>query len=597
MKVKITAILLMVVLTAAVFAGCDVITKNEERDYNQTVAEVNYGGLKAVVTKAEVYESYNSYGYYYTNYYGKTLEETFDLIIDSLAQRKLLILYARCELAKDKGLSSDVTVDKLLTEAEVNKAVTDTNSTMQSWFDNIVKELEEEAKLAKETSEEEIEEEEETEEEETLTARKVRPDDAEPEFDAATDIPDADLALKFFDANYDHGDNKYTAQALKQLKKELADNYRTYEYYLERQYESRLLESWQRKLSADYVPSDAEIAAAYESYLTKNIETFANDNNSSYTTAIKSSSVATTVYHPVKGYGYVYNILLSFSDEQKAELKAFTANNTTSEEIIKQYRANLAKEIKVNISNPDYDPDFECEGCAAVEAGTATECTETKCKPYLAEDKNVPVQTVITKIYNEFKAVDDDTTLNAYQKFTKKREVATKWVYLVNDDTGMYTDTGAITENGMGYQITPDGTTSTYVDEFTDLGREMVNLGLGTYTIDGTAEGMYCVTEYGIHIMFVSYIPYDTHAVGTDGTALTVESDQLPLDYVVYYGRYGSTVDVDQTLRTKISDSLIKANKTDAYTVNSQKVIADNKDSAIEIKERIVKKMIKEIEG
>lgn len=455
MKVKITAFLLMVAMVSVIFAGCDVITKSEERDYNQTVAEVKYGGLEAKVTKAEVFESYNSYGYYYTNYYGYTLEETFDLIIDSLAQRKLLILYARCELAKDKGLASDVSLDKLLTEAECNKAVIDTNSTMQSWFDNIITELEEEAALLEE---EEDETEEAEEEEETLAARPVRPDDAEPEFDPLKDIADADLALKFFDDKYDHGDNKYAAQAVKQLTKELADNYRTYDYYLDRQYESRLLESWQRKLAAGYTPTDADVAAAYESYLTKNIEAFASDANSSYGTTI-DGSITSTVYHPVPGYGYVYNILLQFSDEQSAALKALTANGTVSDEVVEQYRNNLAKEIKVNISNPDYDPDFECEGCAAVKAGTATECTETKCKPYLDADKNLDVQEVIARIFNEFNAVENDTTLNDYQKFVKKREVAAKWIYLANDDPGMY-DTNknnAVSGGGNGYLLTPEG--------------------------------------------------------------------------------------------------------------------------------------------
>lgn len=129
------------------------------------------------------------------------------------------------------------------------------------------------------------------------------------------------------------------------------------------------------------------------------------------------------------------------------------------------------------------------------------------------------------------------------------------------------------------------------------MGLDLIAKGNGAFTVDGTAEGMYCVTDFGIHIMFVSYIPYDTNAIGTDGTALTVEANRIPLDYVVYYGRYGSEVDVDKTLKTQITESLISANKSDAYTVASQKVIAENKEGAVKIKERIVKKMIKEIEG
>lgn len=55
-------------------------------------------------------------------------------------------------------------------------------------------------------------------------------------------------------------------------------------------------------------------------------------------------------------------------------------------------------------------------------------------------------------------------------------EVATEWLYRVNDDPGMFaTDTyNGVTGKGNGYLITPEGEKSTYVDEFTALGRALV---------------------------------------------------------------------------------------------------------------------------
>ncbi|MEG1613604.1 MAG: hypothetical protein RR357_05505, partial [Clostridia bacterium] len=141
MKVKLLAIVLVMVMVVTFLTGCDIITKNEERDFSQVVAKVNYNGLSAVVTKAELYESYNSYGYYYTTYYGYTIAETVDLLVESLANRQLLLMYAKSEMANKKGVSINSDIVTLLTDAEADAAVKDTNKTMQSWYDNIIKEL------------------------------------------------------------------------------------------------------------------------------------------------------------------------------------------------------------------------------------------------------------------------------------------------------------------------------------------------------------------------------------------------------------------------------------------------------------------------
>ena len=57
---KFLAVILVTIIAITVFAGCDVITKNEERDYNQSLATVKYAGLTSTVTKGEFNESFNS---------------------------------------------------------------------------------------------------------------------------------------------------------------------------------------------------------------------------------------------------------------------------------------------------------------------------------------------------------------------------------------------------------------------------------------------------------------------------------------------------------------------------------------------------------
>lgn len=100
---KFLAVILVTIIAITVFAGCDVITKNEERDYNQSLATVKYAGLTSTVTKGEFNESFNSLAYYYVYYYGYTVDEAASSILDSLAQRKLLILYVRDEIAKNRA--------------------------------------------------------------------------------------------------------------------------------------------------------------------------------------------------------------------------------------------------------------------------------------------------------------------------------------------------------------------------------------------------------------------------------------------------------------------------------------------------------------
>lgn len=594
-KIKIISLLLIIIMAFTLMAGCDVITKNKERDLNQVVTEVSYKGLKDTVNKAEVFEAYNSYGFYYTQYYGYTLEEAFDMIIDSLANRKLLLLHARYELAKEKGQPFNVEMSRLLTDAEIDAAIKATNTTMQGWYEGIVKELEKEAEVAKdkdkENDKDNDKDKDEEEEEEALKPRPVRPaDDAEPEFDPNATIEE--IEKKFFEK--EHTDSEFSEKAIKQLKKELSDNFRTYEYYLEKQYETQILQSYQRMLTAGYTPSEKEILEKYQSYEYKNKESYANDINS-YKTDI-ADNLKTTVYHPVSGYGYVYNILLKFSDEQLAMLETMKDSGTVAEEYIKQYRNELSKEIKVNVSNPDYDPEYKCEDCEK------KECENENCPAKAYSELDVDVNIILQRIFNSFNEIENNSELNNYEKFMAKREEATKWVYLVNDDAGMYDKdaNNIILNNENGYLVTPEGEESSYVAEFTDLGRDMIKKGLGTFTKDGTVEGMYCITDFGIHIMFVSYIPFDKNAVGFDGGKVflddSADNGLLPLDYIVSYGRYGSEVLVSKTIKDIISDNLVSANKNDKYTIASQALIAENKDN-ISKKTKVINKMIKEIKG
>lgn len=594
---KFLAVILVTIIAITVFAGCDVITKNEERDYNQSLATVKYKGLTSTVTKGEFNESFNSLAYYYVYYYGYTVDEAAESILDSLAQRKLLILYVRDEIAKSQGVANTTSVSDLLNAVEKNEAVKSANESMAKWYKQVFEDLwKERSNAQKDTATEDEKEEDKIDETDKITARPTRPAKKDAEVDYTKPLDPAKAEIKFFEKahkdlytekeweelNKVEGKVDYVDKALNELKKQLADNYKSYEYYLDAAYETQLISKYKRELGKDFNPDDAAIKSEYEKYVSLNKEKFSIEKKANYKTAI-SSSLTNTVYHPSSehGYGYVFNILFKFSSDQTTELKNFTAGQP-DKTIIEKYRTQLANKIEVMKSNPDYDPDEVCEECKAAQTESKDPnkyCTKEKCnaRPYDVDSEgNI-------KKYNVMDVITELTAkLDAATSFEAKREIAAQYVYMVNDDTGMYNSSSnnAITGNGNGYLISPDENDSTYVDEFSAKGRELVKNGLGSYG--------WCVTDYGIHFMFVSYIPYDTTVSG-------VADDLIPPDYIVYYGREDDENDKNKTLRDVIVADLKSKNTEARYQIAAQNAIAANKDNSISRNKKVWEKTVKEL--
>ena len=596
---KFLAVILVTIIAISVFAGCDVITKNEERDYNQSLATVKYAGLTSTVTKGEFNESFNSLAYYYVYYYGYTVDEAADAILDSLAQRKLLILYVRDEIAKLNSKPNTVNVSELLTEVEKNEAVKSANESMAKWYKQVFEELWKEANSTDDTTDD-TKDDDKVDDTDKIAARPTRPAKKEAEVDYAKPLDPAKAEIKFFEKPYKdlytekewvelnnvEGKADYIPKALNELKKQLADNYKSYDYYLNSAYETQLISKYKRELVKEFNLDDAAIKSEYDRYVSLNKEKFSIEKEANYKSAI-SSSLTNTVYHPTSehGYGYVFNILFKFSDEQSTELKNFTAGQP-DKTIVEKYRAQLAEKIEVMKSNLDYDPEAVCEKCKQAQNASKNPnkyCTDKDCKahPYevyeeghekAGEIKKYNVMDVINELTTKLEDPENNT-------FEKKREIATQYVYMYNDDTGMYntSSNNAITGNGNGYLISPHETDKTYVEEFSKKGRELVNNGLGSYG--------WCVTDYGIHFMFVSYIPYDTTVSG-------VADDLIPLDYIVYYGRED---DENKTLRDVIVQDLKSKNTEARYQIAAQNAIAANKDNSISRNKKAWEKTVKEL--
>lgn len=726
------ALVLLVSVVVGVLAGCGrIFVKAEDRDAAQVVATVTYNGQTATVTKAELTVSFNNYAYLYNAYYGLTYQEAADTILRSLAQNKLLVLFAKDEIAKANGDSrhaADIPVYELLSGSELNRAVENVNDDMLSALSTALESLINEADYNEsddsETEEEKYEEykgddavrvyfdtdggstverqsikkgtkafepEEPTREgytflgwftakgadatewdfaatvEKTTTLyahwekytapRTERPEveeDEDKDYDPDADLPEGTVAaVRFFlsDGTFndayktlvydrtaepevlaDYNDEDYKkaladhlADAVKQVQDNLSSSYLSYDYYLNAEYESLLITRLERMIGDGRIGDGATVTAdevqkRFDALVAQNKETF--KDGESYQSAIESS-LSTTYYHK-EGYGFVINILLQLPEEDIEELTALIADGTVTKEHVKSVRDSKLKDLQVNVSNPDYDADYECkdENCDH-ETVTVTEGSEglkqivefkqdadtkewgvvynvSMC-PSVAylPDKIAALGTdgIIEQIYTslgQVRAAVESKAITHVQGLYWMREVATAWLYIVGDDSGSVTADS--NNNGLGYVVTPEGEESGYIDSFTEQARALIANGGGSYVrdVDGgaTLNNFYVYGDNfidsdtavdassayaGIFVLVASYVPYDKTGWGSYTVTYDEETDTygeakiaaeayvdgvLPMDYVITHAAELSDC---VTVRQSIEDGLLAGKKAALY--------------------------------
>ena len=652
-----TAIVMILAICTTLLVGCDeIFKKNDKRDALQVVATVNYNGQSANVYKFELATTFNNYAYMYVNYYGMTYEAASNYLAQSLAQQRLLTLFAKEQVAKLKHLDSvPENIADLLSDSEKNKAVEDSNESMLKTLISLVESLitEDNANSGTGSSSGKKEEVEvtdpvtvrfETNGGGTIDKQKIQkgttatePDaptktgytfygwytDAEfsgEEFDFDTTVsesmtlyakwekhldarterpaveeeddydPDKDgveISERFFSDTYkakllddssedslfttkfleaDFAENvivsdgetlvstlkDYINEGLSQFEKNLKNSLykdtveECYDYYLNSQMSSLLVERLKRMVGESVTVSDEEISKSFDSALAQNKETFAG-SSANYESALKSS-LATTYYHPAEdqGYGFVINILLKLDEDSLKELTDMITANPSNTEAILVRRNQLIADMEINVSNPNYKADstIEDKDGNTVEvrdamtdarnpyttAGKTAEnpydnsyeyevsegnhandysqilsfekvdgeyqivfkATQHPAMAYLLEkvpafDKDGKVG-IIHQIHN---SLDQVKTAVERGELTKAegvywlREVATTWLYLVGDDSGAVSKDS--NNNGLGYIVTPEGKDSSFLEDFTSYARALIAQGTGSYSV-GTVE-------------------------------------------------------------------------------------------------------------
>lgn len=503
MKRKLLAIVIVLIVVASLTVGCSsgIFEVDGYRDYHQVVATVQYNQMSEPLYKGDVLVYYSQYAAIYIQYYGMSSEEVVELCYDSLSRQKLLLLYAKDYLAKnDLGITDDAAIAKLsnedfLTVDERRYCIELTNKTFEDSWQQLISDLEEEQKQnAGETDEDEEETE---EDEDLLEARPVREEEEESDDYVDEGMTDpAELPEKFKDyvndkisEEEDKTAKKNMQTALNDLNKNLGSTYKDYDYYLNSYYESRILEKYEEMLG-DSLPeiTDEEVNTYYTKLKNTQISNYADE--AAYSSAL--SSTTNIVYHTTKGYSQVRSILLKFSDDQTAALENVKALLSGNDTAIENYRALLAlgsdvastsglgiyenlcdNGILVNVSNPDYDPDEDELKDAYTDLGV-----DYRVVLYaMANDIASKADKLVAKAQEL--GITDAGELEAVRNYALN-EAISDWMYLVNDDDGMFeSDT---------YTVTPDGSDSSYVEEYTVLARQLAKQGAGSYYDESAAS-------------------------------------------------------------------------------------------------------------
>ena len=511
MKKKLLAMILIVAVVATLLTSCTLFPVDEERDYHQVVATVDYKDMSKDVLKGDLLNYYLQYGGTYIYYYGWTEAETLEYLCTSLARQNLLLLYAKEYLATQAD--PDITdaeiaamkAEDFLTVDERRYCIEQTNKSFEESWRSLITELEEEQAANEGTTDEEEPEEDEATEEEELEARPVRPEEEESDEYVDEGMTDAAQLPKGFmdtvqseiDAETDATARKNMSTALKELKDNLASGFKDYAYYLNSQYETRILDKYSEALG-DALPeiTDEELNARYNRLVAIDISKYTDEE--AYASALESTS--DIYYHTTQGYSQVRSILLKFTDEQTDALETITNMVGDNEKAVEAYRAILALGedvagkmppqfasladlgIKVNVSNPDYDEEEDELADAYTDKGVDYKVILYAMADYIAA--KVDAAAVAAGISgNDLELV----------KQYAANEAITDWIYLVNDDNGMF-------ENDT-YVLSPSGSASSYVEEYTVLGRALAEQGIGSYAIpadsftDGAAALAYTAAE------------------------------------------------------------------------------------------------------
>ncbi len=411
---KVAALLLGIALTVG-STGCNFLPTNSHRDLIEKVATVDISDALAAeedfkdeatdikdlikildkdILKRDLMSAYLSTGYQYVESYGYSYEDTFNMLLDNLINRKIILQYAVAYyLNKDSNISktnyetfkgaeltatTDATVKKLLEENEevllLKYLLTDGGKSGEEYteeYDKAVYSLHYSFNSSLDSLEKTYisEEEEDHDHEEARTlptgVDTEREDYYSTNYKVYTGFEAADADLGEYEKQ--DGSSRTTRQKAYNsfltnlhayslidtdnsdgVVESTADITKLNYYYMElssvlgQSLINKYFDSLEEEVSGDLTA--AYMNAKYAEHLAQDTNTYASDPTA-FGTALDSAAEGTFMTYGLENYGYVYNILIPFSASQNIAYAEAKSRGLTSDQLYVD-RREIMKEIK-----------------------------------------------------------------------------------------------------------------------------------------------------------------------------------------------------------------------------------------------------------
>lgn len=558
MKSKLLAFILIMVMSASIFYGCGLITKNNERDMAQVIAEVGDENYKDEILKEDLVKLYINQGSQYIQNYGLSASRTMEILMEQLINNRLIIQEGARALIEKNNLSEGISY--YLSEDPVTKLKSDSLKKLvgDEAYEEVMSDVYKYEKETLDYYEEEYNKEQEAEETEsatptptpTPTPRPTQQPDPLP-----TETPYTPNPIPSTEARI---------EALNRLKAALENNDKTYEDFLEETkvsyLENKIIELYQEYLQKDITISNEALTERYNYIKTQNEQQFTLDL-SAYETKLKKADENTIIlYNPVEGYGYVKNLLISFTDSQKAQLTEYQTMQW-SQTKYNEHRSLLLEDLKNLTEVKDLRENIEEEDLE----------NYVNLAQFL-NDRIVNYQIEGVNLYSNTDANNDgvyeNTTLS-----TEAKEDFINLIFQYGQDPGMF-------NNKLDYLVTPEpayGERETFVSEFAEAARKVIMAGEGSYTLVGT--------DYGYHIIICT----DVLNVGTEETLSNdifnqienvIENSQSEEDFE------NMDKEVKETLTYKLYNLMREEMKTAVFNTAIKDVIDNSEDKVTKYESR-----------
>lgn len=520
--VTLIALIMSVFMTVACLTGCNLVTLDSERDMNQVIATVSIDDeIETEIKKKEVIIAYLNYGYTYTQYYGYTQAQTFNLIIDGLINDEIFLQNAMKEIDAGEApfdiedfINEDYAkwdVKRYLTGDEITESIYEARKVVNDMLDSY-----DQLKVDKIKND-------------TLTETvRTVPTGAVNKEDELSVASKKEYNEKAFDVNSSKERREAFNTFIKLLKNNglLGEDYdgtiESTDYYknavqsfleasVTGKYEDIYNKYERAKVTFDMVKS-----AYAEKY-----EEQKDWSNAEFVDALSNSTAQSPVLYSAYGrYGYVYNLLLGVNATQEKAIAELDADLTKEEKV--QARKTIldgitAKDLRSTWITSGYDFDgvkFTGDYTFAKDSANAlpfkgtvkdltpedttdnkysvTSLTQFTLDGFIAEMENY--------VYGEAKTTETSSNTSVYKKVNATQAKAEYDARIQDLLFAFSTDPGSL-NTYKGYTIKPavdGGAQEEYVIEFAEAGRELLSMGGKSYIIVGT--------DFGYHVMFFSEV-------------------------------------------------------------------------------------------